>query len=141
MKNRLLFVLFYILFLSPSANAFFEENDLDPWSVSDKNPIIEEKSSISKSNPYIIKSSPGISLIWLIGMYKLTSSSAGSCTFHPTCSQYTRQAIIKHGFLIGLMIGAERIMRYHHDFSHYDPIDIGGAVKLYDPVENNDFWF
>jgi uncharacterized protein len=34
-----------------------------------------------------------------------------SCRFHPTCSQYTYEAIAKYGILKGGALGAWRILR------------------------------
>lgn len=36
-----------------------------------------------------------------------------SCRFHPTCSNYLRQAVEKHGTLKGLGLGIRRILRCH----------------------------
>jgi putative membrane protein insertion efficiency factor len=36
-----------------------------------------------------------------------------SCRFSPTCSDYTQQAIKKHGMLKGSMLGLRRILRCH----------------------------
>lgn len=33
------------------------------------------------------------------------------CKFRPTCSEYTRQAIVKYGFFKGCAMGAWRILR------------------------------
>lgn len=46
-----------------------------------------------------------------------------SCRFHPTCSEYTRQAILKHGALKGIYLGVRRILKCH-------PFHPGG----FDPV-------
>ena len=46
-----------------------------------------------------------------------------SCRFYPSCSQYTVQAIEKHGALRGVSMGAWRIMRCN-------PFSKGG----FDPV-------
>ena len=46
-----------------------------------------------------------------------------SCRFDPSCSEYMRQAILKHGVLRGLWLGLGRVMRCH-------PWNPGGA----DPV-------
>lgn len=35
----------------------------------------------------------------------------GYCQFHPTCSQYTYEAIEKHGVIRGTILGAWRILR------------------------------
>ena len=37
--------------------------------------------------------------------------SKGTCMFVPTCSQYTLEAIIKHGFFKGTILGLKRIVR------------------------------
>lgn len=34
-----------------------------------------------------------------------------SCRFSPTCSEYVRLAVLKHGVLRGLWLGAGRLLR------------------------------
>ena len=45
------------------------------------------------------------------------------CKYYPTCSEYTKQAIIKYGALKGSMLGIFRILRCN-PFSKggYDPL-------------------
>lgn len=46
-----------------------------------------------------------------------------SCRFTPTCSEYARQAIIKHGPVKGLYLAVRRILRCHPwGGSGYDPV-------------------
>ena len=61
----------------------------------------------------------------LIRLYQLTISRAlpSSCRFYPSCSEYTRQAIERHGLLRGGWLGVKRLARCH-------PFNPGG----YDPV-------
>lgn len=35
----------------------------------------------------------------------------GSCNYYPTCSEYTRRAILAHGIVRGVVMGAMRIGR------------------------------
>ena len=51
------------------------------------------------------------------------SSKNINCKFYPTCSEYTKQAIIKYGSLKGVMLGIGRIIRCN-PFSKggYDPL-------------------
>jgi len=37
----------------------------------------------------------------------------GSCRFTPTCSNYAREAIIKHGILKGTLLSLKRISKCH----------------------------
>jgi putative membrane protein insertion efficiency factor len=63
-----------------------------------------------------------------------------TCDFYPTCSAYARQALKKHGLFIGLTMANERANR-NHSPEGYELIFRYGRYYIYDPVENNDFWF
>lgn len=43
------------------------------------------------------------------GMLKFLAPG-GACKFTPTCSEYTKQAIIEHGVIKGLFRGFKRIL-------------------------------
>ena len=46
-----------------------------------------------------------------------------SCRFTPTCSEYARQALIKHGPFKGLYLAVRRLLRCHPwGGSGYDPV-------------------
>ena len=66
----------------------------------------------------------------IICYQKFISPVTGNqCRFYPTCSEYTKQAIIKHGFWLGCLLGFYRILRCN-------PLSKGG----FDPVPEK-FYF
>ena len=64
-------------------------------------------------------------IILIIKTYQITLSPllGSNCRFHPTCSEYTIQAINEHGVYRGLILGVKRISKCH-------PL----GPKGYDPV-------
>lgn len=64
--------------------------------------------------------------ILVIKIYRLILSPwiGQSCRFSPTCSAYTQEALKKHGFAKGIILGLRRIFRCHPwtKGSYYDPV-------------------
>ncbi len=72
-------------------------------------------------------------LVKLIGFYQLALSPLlfTQCRFHPSCSQYTREAVELHGACRGLWLGARRICRCHpwHE-GGFDPVPAPNIPQL-----------
>ena len=63
-------------------------------------------------------------VLFLIKIYqKISSLTPPRCRFYPTCSEYTKQAIVKYGLFKGGFVAVKRIVKCH-------PLNEGG----YDPV-------
>ena len=60
---------------------------------------------------------------------------------HPTCSAYSLQAFKKHGFFIGFMMTADRLIHEGSEMDYAPLVKVGDRYKFYDPVSNNDFWW
>lgn len=76
-------------------------------------------------NPLLLKINklfayPFVGLIWL---YQQTFSPDhgmlsplfpyGYCRFHPTCSQYAKEALLKHGIFLGMVLTIRRLIKCH----------------------------
>jgi hypothetical protein len=60
---------------------------------------------------------------------------------YPTGSAYARQAIKKHGALMGLLLTVERLMHEGNEEQVSPRIRKYGIWRVYDPVEANDWWW
>jgi len=61
----------------------------------------------------------------VLGAYKryISPYLPPACRFYPTCSEYAREAVLKHGVLKGALMSAWRIVRCNPLFKGgYDPV-------------------
>jgi len=62
---------------------------------------------------------------WMLAGYKrwISPSLPNACRFTPTCSEYAREAVERHGTARGLLLAVWRLLRCQ-PFAHagYDPV-------------------
>ncbi len=71
-------------------------------------------------------------LLFLIDGYRLILSPilGGQCRYTPSCSEYTRQAVDKHGALKGMALGMRRLLRCHpFHRGGFDPVPGGTLME------------
>ena len=71
----------------------------------------------------------------LLRLYQvvLSSQDGPRCMFHPSCSEYAKQALAERGVLVGTLLAVDRYLRCNgvdRDLYPYDPT----FRKLLDPV-------
>ena len=82
-----------------------------------------------------------------LGVYReplnhMAAVRRGVCPMHPSCSEYSRQAVEKHGFSLGWAMAMDRLLRCGRDELKRAPrILVEGQWKIYDPLSANDNWW
>lgn len=117
-----------------------------PWSISEDAPVIfttvdrDGPAGKNEIEPHNIAATP---FLWLIKIYQrfITTSDGDRCPMYPTCSQYSLQAIHKHGPFIGIVMTADRLIHETDEQGFLQLVRIGNRYRYPDPVENNDFWW
>jgi uncharacterized protein len=72
----------------------------------------------------------------------LSAVRRGECPMVPSCSEFSGQAIEKHGVVVGWIMSVDRLLRCGRDeLNSARQVFAGGQWKAADPVENNDFWW
>jgi len=72
----------------------------------------------------------------------ISAADGARCPMYPSCSHYAQQCITKHGVIMGWVMAMDRLVRCGRDERHLAPtVVVSGSSLIYDPVENNDFWW
>lgn len=146
LSNPIMRLISYIFLLSclilMSQLPYVEGSEWGPW---DKNEIYVKGTSEPQQpaeEPSFFRKVTTFPPQLLITFFQKVISpvDGATCDFYPTCSAYAKHALEKHGLVIGLAMANERTNRYHSP-EGYELIYKFDRYYIYDPVENNDFWF
>ena len=79
----------------------------------------------------------------LLGLYQkyLSPLDGPRCLLTPTCSEFARKALAKHGALLGSFLTADRLMQEHEASARSPVVFVHGHPRGWDPVEAEDFWW
>jgi len=141
MKKIILLVA--ISFYSPCAIA----QNWGPWSIKEESPVILTKAD--KETPMSKKAWPGeynlgsVPFFWFIRFYQnyISPLDGDRCPMYPTCSQYSIEAIRKHGPFVGYIMTADRLMHEADEKHCTELMRVGNRYRYPDSVANNDFWW
>ena len=86
---------------------------------------------------------PGIVLDTYLRFFQnvISPLDGARSNMYPTGSAYARDAIKKHGALLGLVLTTERLMHEGNEGISAPRIRKYGLWRIYDPVEANDWWW
>jgi hypothetical protein len=104
----------------------------DPWAAQPAAKAVPAHRSVGT------KAADALFHVW---SHYISPVDGDRCPAYPTCAQYARDAIRKHGLLIGTVMAFDRLI-HDADEAHRAPmVKIYDTYRAYDPVENNDFWW
>lgn len=93
---------------------------------------------------HVSGSSPGIDIgVRLASFFRdyISAVDGDRCPSIPTCSSYSVEAFKKHGFLMGWLMTVDRLIHEADEAAFSLLVRRNGRFSIYDPVENNDFWW
>jgi uncharacterized protein len=116
----------------------------EPWSTSVSSPVVSPAAGdAARSMGQGGGRSMGatMALAWLhVYQRYLSVITISHCPLHPSCSNYSMQAVRRCGAVRGIVMTADRLI-HEWDEQRYAPIIVISGRRLYfDPVENNDIW-
>ena len=119
-----------------------ESNEWGPWGKDSIYEVEVNKQPSHEQTSNLVSQTATFPIKLLITFFQKVISpvDGATCDFYPTCSAYAKQALKKHGLFLGLVMASERVIRDHSP-EGYDLIYKFDRYYVYDPVENNDFWF
>lgn len=129
MKTRLFFITIFIAIFAYSPLTLAQDDkDLTNDRKGDR------VTNASESNPGTL----------FISFYKeyISPVDSNRCPSLPSCSEYSLSALKKHGFVMGWLMTVDRLLHEGKEESQISPLVYADdRWKIYDPVENNDFWW
>jgi uncharacterized protein len=135
---RTLQILTILIILTVSAMSALAQDSFAPWDFN------SGKAASAKGGDEDKMSVGAKALSWGVHFYRETISQVDGerCKMYPSCSAYSLEAIKKHGFFLGYVMTADRLIHESNEMDDAPKIKLrNGKERYYDPVEANDFWW
>lgn len=112
-----------------------------PWSSSSNAPVIVPHEVEPSAQDRRGTMGATFGFLWLHFYQKGLSVMVSShCPMWPSCSNYSMQAIAKHGVARGMIMTADRLLHEADEWKYATIIRKGDRLLYADPVENNETW-
>lgn len=116
----------------------------EPWSASVTRPVFADATARGPRTANARADMASAMGFLLLAFYQKTLSAVmvSHCPLEPSCSNYSIQAIRKHGFLRGYILTADRLL-HEADEQRLTPLVLTAqrGWRHYDPVSANDYWW
>ena len=131
-KNLVLFFIISIVCCTSRIEAY---DNFTPWDFT----CPEIKSIVSEREPSLSASVLKGGVV-IFSRY-ISPVDGDRCFMYPTCAAYSKEAVEKHGFLLGILLTVDRLIHEGNEMDTAPLIKIGNKLRYFDPVSNNDFWW
>jgi putative membrane protein insertion efficiency factor len=135
--KRGFFFFLFLFFLAPATGSAGEGRWEEPWPKQTAAPAVKRESSPSS----LSAGQRAVQGAMRFFQEYISPVDGDRCPCYPTCSQYSLEAVRKHGALIGLVMTFDRLIHESDEIRQAPLVKIYGSYRYYDPVENNDFWW
>ncbi len=137
-----LLVCMFLLMTAEAARA----DQWGPWTTNNDAPVMLTRADREAPAKLREEKVPGIAatpFLWLLKIYQnfISPVKGDRCPLYPTCSQYSVEALQKHGPVIGIIMTADRLIHESDEPAFVPYKKVGNRYRFIDPLENNDFWW
>jgi len=137
-RNTLNIVIFLACITLTAAVGWGAGDPFEPWEFDDR--------AASRSTLQHEKESVSLPARVALGGLKIFSKyisrvDGDRCPMYPTCASYSRQVFRKHGFFMGVIMTADRLIHETDEMEYAPLVKVGSSVRYLDPVSENDFWW
>ena len=96
--------------------------------------------------PRVEPSTPGVGASVfqaILSFYRnvITKVDGDRCDMAPSCSTYSRQALQRHGLLLGVLLTADRLLHEADEIGKVPTMQVGREKAHLDPLEANTYWW
>ena len=138
LKYTLNIVIFFAWIILATTIGWGAEDPFEPWGFGDqpasRATVKHEKKDASLPVRVALK---GLSFF----SEYISKVDGDRCPMYPTCASYSRQVFRKHGFFVGIVMTADRLIHESDEMKYAPLVTVGGSVRYFDPVSENDFWW
>ncbi len=141
-RSVLLLVFVISLVTAESARA----DQWGPWSTNSDAPAmltLADREAPTKRREERVPGIASTPFLWLLKIYQnfISPVKGDRCPMYPTCSQYSVEALQKHGPVVGIIMTADRLIHESDEPAYVPYKKVGNRYRFIDPLENNDFWW
>ena len=110
----------------------------EPWSVDPRHPVFREAELPAEPTSLAARV-----LEAPVRFYQLRISphDGPRCPLYPTCSDYARQALRRHGAVMGTLMTVDRLVQEPEVHARAPRIWVHGRLRGHDPLSASDFWW